>query len=110
MRVIEGGLILSMALYYCVGNANIPISSVQHVPPLYSLPFLVVFAVLCWYRFPVAIALLPLTLPYYYLQKNVIQGLRFSLVEITLYTCLGVGLLQYVVCVIRRKKWPYQLS
>jgi O-antigen ligase len=110
MRIVEGGLMLSMALYYVVGNANIPLSALQHLNPLYSLPFLFVFAVLCWYRLPVAIALLPLSLPYYYLQKNVTQNLRFSLVEITLYTCLGVGLLQYAVCVIRRRGWPYQLS
>jgi O-antigen ligase len=110
MRIVEGGLILSMAFFYIVGNANIPLSALQHLNPLYSLPFLLVFAVLCWYRFPVAIALLPLSLPYYYLQKNVTQSLRFSLVEITLYTCLGVGLLQYAVCVIRRRRWPYQLS
>ncbi len=113
-RIIEGGMILSLALYYCVGNANIHIPSwqfpLQNLNPFYSLPFLLVFAVLCWYRFSVAIALLPLSLPYYYIQKNVTQSLRFSLVEIMLYTCLGVGLLQYVICIFRHKKWRYQLS
>jgi O-antigen ligase len=114
MRIIEGSMILSLVLYYCVGNPNIHISSWQlplhNLNPLYSLPFLLVFAVLCWYHFPIAIALLPLSLPYYYIQKNVTQSLRFSLVEIMLYTCLGVGLLQYAVCVIRQKKWHYQIS
>ncbi len=113
-RIVEGGMILSLALYYFVGNPNIQIPSwhipLQNLNPLYSLPFLAVFAFLCWYRFPIAIALLPLSLPYYYIQKSVTQNLRFSLVEIMLYTCLGVGLLQYTVCVVRRKKWPYQLS
>lgn len=113
-RAIEGGMILSMALYYVVGNPNIRIHSLhlptQNLNPLYSLPFLLIFAILCWYRFPVAIALLPLSLPFCYVQKNVTQSLRFSLVEITLYTCLGVGLLQYALCLLRRKKWPYQLS
>ena len=113
-RIIEGGMILSLALYYCVGNPNMHISSWQlpwqNLNTLYSLPFLLVFAVLCWYRFPMAIALLPLSLPYYYIQKNVTPSLRFSLVEIMLYTCLAVGLLQYTVCTIRRKRWPYQLS
>ena len=114
MRIVEGGIILSMALYYFVGNPNIHIPSLhlplQDLNPLYSLPFLLVFAVLCWYRLPVAIALLPLSLPYYYIQKNVTQNLRFSLVEITLYTCIGIGLFQYAICVVRRKKWRYQLS
>ena len=113
-RIIEAGMILALALYYLVGNPNIQIpawhSPLQHLNPLYSLPFLGVFAFLCWYRFPIAIALLPLSLPYYYIQKSVTQNLRFSLVEIMLYTCLGVGLLQYAVCIIRRKEWPYQLS
>lgn len=113
-RAIEGSMILSMALYYVVGNPNIHIASVhlptQNLDPLYSLPFLLIFAILCWYRFPVAIALLPLSLPFCYVQKNVTHNLRFSLVEITLYTCLGVGLLQYAVCLITRKKWPYLLS
>ena len=114
LRTIEGGMILSMALYYVVCNPNIRIPSLhlplQNLNPLYSLPFLLVFAILCWYRFPVAIALLPLSLPFCYVQKYVTQSLRFSLVEITLYTCLGVGLLQYAVCLLRRKKWPHQLS
>ncbi len=118
LRTIEGGMILSMALYYVADNPNIRIPSLhlplQNLNPLYSLPFLLVFAILCWYRFPVAIALLPLSLPFCYVQKYVTQSLRFSLVEITLYTCLGVGLLQYTVCLLscllRRKKWPYQLS
>jgi putative inorganic carbon (HCO3(-)) transporter len=111
MRIIEGGMILSMALYYVVGKhtpaLNLPLANLN---PLYSLPFLLVFAVLCWYHFPVAIALLPLSLPYYFIQKNVTESLRFSLVEILLYTCVGVGLLQYAVCIVRRKKWRYQLS
>jgi len=104
-------MILSLALYYVVGKHTPSLSlPLENLNPLYSLPFLLVFAVLCWYHFPVAIALLPLSLPYYYIQKNVTVGLRFSLVEITLYTCLGIGLLQYAVCVVRRKKWRYQLS
>lgn len=114
MRIIEGGIILSMAFYYLVGNPNIHMGSLhlplQNLNPLYSLPFLLIFAVLAWYRFPVAVALLPLSLPYYFVQKNVTQSLRFSLVEIMLYTCVGVGLLQVALCLVRRRPWPYQLS
>src|SRR5215831_7883675 len=88
-RLIEGGLILSMALYYLVGNPNIEVpghsqalglltSLAQHVNPLYSLPFLGIFALLSWYRLPFAIALLPLSFPYYYIQKIVYQVNRYG--------------------------------
>lgn len=112
-RLLEGGLILSMALYYIVGNANlnIHISRVSHLNPLLSLPFLLIFAVLCWYRLSFAIALLPLALPYYLLQKEVLSigthKLDFSLVEIALWTCVAVALLQVLV---QRKNWAYKLS
>jgi O-antigen ligase len=113
-RLIEAGMFLSMALYYIVANPNIHIPSVhlplQHLNPLYSLPFLLLFAVLSWFRLPIAIALLPLSLPYYYIQKNVTSSARFSLVEITLYTCVGIALLHYITSLVRRKKWPYHIS
>src|SRR5437870_9446785 len=58
-RLIEGGMILSVALYYIVANPNVALnkflhlsflSSLSHLNPLFSLPFLIIFAVLCWYR------------------------------------------------------------
>ena len=64
-RFIEAGLILSMALYYVIGNGNLGSGYLFHVNPLFSIPFLLLFAALCWYRLSFAIALLPLTLPYY---------------------------------------------
>ena len=111
-RLIEGALILSMALYYMVSNPNIHVghfsltSSVFHCP-LSSLPFLLIFAVLCWYRLPFAVALLPLSLPYYLQQKQVVSHYEFSLVEITLATCVLVALLQILV---QRQRWPYWSS
>lgn len=106
-RLIEVGLILSMALYYLIGNKNFPIPVISHVSPLLSLPFLLIFAVLCWYRLPVAVALLPLSLPYYLLQKNIYSHYDFSLVEITLWTCIAVAVLQALV---QQRTWPYRLS
>lgn len=114
-RLIEAGLILSMMLYYIVGNPNLSIhlSVLTNHNPLYSLPFLLIFAVLCWKRLPVAVALLPLSLPYYgtSYQKEVLSfghiHLDFSLVEVTLWTCLAVALLQLVL---QRQNWPYRLS
>jgi putative inorganic carbon (hco3(-)) transporter len=129
-RLTEGGFILSMALYYLVGNPNIKIPGhmqvfesltflAQHVNPLYSLPFLFIFALLSWYRLPFAIALLPLSFPYYYIQKTVYQTtlhgkthtVAFSLVEITLWTCIAVACLQILFyTVFLRRRWPYWLS
>src|SRR5438552_15559694 len=67
-RLIEGGLLLSMALYYIVANPRVALDkflrlnflfSLSHLNPLFSLPFLLIFAVLCWYRLSFAVALLP---------------------------------------------------
>ncbi len=108
-RLVESGLILSMALYYVVSNPNVHVghfsltSSLFH-NPLSSLPFLLIFAVLCWYRLPFAVALLPLSLPYYLQQKMVFRHYEFSLVEITLATCVVVALLQMIV---QRQRWNY---
>src|SRR5947209_11195029 len=105
-RLIEAGLILSMALYYVIGNANLGSSYLFHLNPLFSAPFLLLFAVLCWYRLPFAIALLPLTLPYYLLHKTIVSHYSFSLAEITLGVCLLVALLQLLL---QRSRWQYWL-
>lgn len=115
-RLIEAGLILSMALYYIVGNEKLYIGKHPLLPqhfwlifaryPLLSLPFLFIFAVLSWYRLPVAVALLPLSLPYYLLQKIVFSHYAFSPAEITLWTCVGVAALQLVL---QRQRWRYWL-
>ncbi len=106
-RFIEAGLILSLALYYITGNANLGTGGFFHLNPLFSLPFLVIFAVLCWYRLPFAVALLPLALPYYLLQKTVVGSYAFSLTEIALAVCLVVALLQLLF---RGSTWQYWLS
>ena len=129
-RLAEAGLILSMALYYLVGNPNINVADhsqvaqllnflAHHVNPLYSLPLLFIFALLSWYRLSFAVALLPLSFPYYYIQKIVYQttvngkthAIAFSLVEITLWTCMGVACLQMLFhALFLRRPWPYGLS
>jgi putative inorganic carbon (HCO3(-)) transporter len=106
-RMIEAGLILSLALYYITGNANLGTASFFHLNPLFSLPFLLVFAVLCWYRLSFAVALLPLTLPYYLLQKTVVSHYAFSLAEIALAVFVAVAALQLLL---KGKKWQYWLS
>jgi putative inorganic carbon (hco3(-)) transporter len=95
-RLIEGALIVSMALYYIVGNINLGTGYLFRLNPLISLPFLLIFAVLCWYRLNFALALLPLALPYYLLQKTVYSHYAFSIAEIALGVCVLVLLLQLV--------------
>src|SRR5579875_3352365 len=102
-RLFEAGLILSMGLYYIVGNPDLSMGPLSRLNPLLSLPFLVIFAVLCWFRLPFALALLPLSLPYYLLQKVVVSHYRFSLVEVALFVCVVVALLQMLL---RRNSWP----
>src|SRR5207248_951367 len=103
----EAGLMLSMALYYVIGNANLGNTFLFHLNPLFSLPFLLVFAALCWNRLPFAVALLPLTLPYYAQPKTVISRYSFSLAEIMLAVCLLIAALQLLW---QRSRWPYSLS
>ncbi len=106
-RLIEAGLILSITLYYVVGNTNLGSERLFHLNPLISLPFLLVFAFLCWYRLSFAVALLPLTLPFYLQQKTVISHYSFSIAEIALMACMVVALMQFLL---EQDKWPYSLS
>jgi len=106
-RLIEASLLLSMALYYVIGNTNLGSNAIFHVNPLYTLPFLLVFAVLCWYRLPFALALLPLALPYYLKHKTVYSHYSFSPAEIAFGVCVLVFVLQLAL---KRSRWQYWLS
>lgn len=106
-RLVEVALVLSMACYYVVGNQNLGSRWLFHLNPLISLPFLFIFAALCWYRLPFAIALIPLGLPYYLQQKTVISHYSFSITEIALMTCVVVALSQFLL---QRGNWRYYLS
>jgi putative inorganic carbon (hco3(-)) transporter len=111
-RLVEAGLILSMGLYYLVGNTHLGAGNVLHVPPyLYSLPFLMVFAILSWYRLSFSVALMPLALPYYLIQKTVFShgshSYDFSLAEISLAVLALIALGQLLL---QGKRWRYHLS
>jgi putative inorganic carbon (HCO3(-)) transporter len=106
-RIIEAALVLSMALYYVIGNSNLGTGRLFQLNPLFSLPFLLIFALLCWYRLPFAVALIPLGLPYYLQQKTVISHYSFSITEIALLACIVVALLQFLL---QRGNWRYCLS
>ena len=108
-RLFECGMVVSMALYYVIGNWNLGSAAFFHVNPLYSYPFLLCFAVLCWFRLSFAVALLPLSLPFYLLQKPVLDhyAYSFSLAEITLIICLLVAFIQVSL---ERYRDTYDLS
>lgn len=111
-RLIEAGLILSMGLYYLVGNSSLGAGPFLHIPPyLYSLPFLAIFFCLSWYRLPFAVALLPLALPYYLTQKTVFMygshTFDFGLGEISLAICVLVALAQFLL---HGSRWRHYLS
>ncbi len=109
-RLLEGGLILSLALYYIVGNPHLGSQAIFQVSPLLTLPLLLIFLLLCWIRPAVAVALLPLSLPFYLLQKPVVGHYSFSAAEIALWSCVAVLALQAVIAVIQRQHWQYWLS
>jgi putative inorganic carbon (hco3(-)) transporter len=79
-RVIAGGLVLSLALYYLVPS------------PLLSLPFLLAYAALAYRRLGLALCLLPLAFPFWYVPKRVLPHTVFPLSEIALAVCVGVAL------------------
>ncbi len=106
-RLIELGMVLSMACYYVVGNTNLGSGRLFHINPLLTLPFLLVFAVLCWFRLSFAVALVPMAVPYYFLQKPVIGHYEFELAEIALGVCLLVAFVQLML---QGPKWKYWLS
>ncbi len=112
-RFVECGLVLSMALYYLIGNQNIinvykiRLGDLTQLDPRFSWIFLLAFIVLCWYRLSFAVALLPLALPFYLAPKVIWGTLEFSPIEITLWVCVAIALVQGII---RRDKWEYRLS
>ena len=106
-RLVEAGMILSLGCYYVVGNSNLGGSRIFTLNPLLSLPFLMIFALLAWYRLPFAVALLPITIPYYYLEKPVYSHYQFELAEIALGVCVAIALIQLFF---QQDTWRYRLS
>src|ERR1019366_4940532 len=109
-RCFEIGLILSMFLYYIVGNPGQRILYFASISPflnqLIALPFLLIFMVLCWYRLSIAIALLPLALPFYLQQRAVVGSISFSLAEVTLAVYLFIAALRLLLENRDQLSWP----
>ncbi|GHO45570.1 O-antigen ligase family protein [Ktedonospora formicarum] len=104
------GMVLSFGLYYVLGNTTLSFGLLNDpslIPasllPFIGLPFLLVFMVLAWFRFPLALALFPLTLPFYleqdgaHYQKVVLGSLHFSLAEIGVLALLVVAVAQVLM-------------
>ena len=100
-------MVCAMAGYYVVGNNHLGASKIFHINPLLSLPFLLAFAVLSWYRLAFAVALVPMAVPYYYLEKPIYGHYEFELAEIALGVCVAIALVQ---ALLRGKSWEYWLS
>lgn len=76
--LIAVGMVASLAYYYVV-----PL-------PLAALPGLLCFAVLVWLRLDLALCLLPLTFPFWYVPKRVVGHAVLPLSEIALGVCIAV--------------------
>jgi O-antigen ligase/polysaccharide polymerase Wzy-like membrane protein len=73
-------LVASLAGYYVVA------------PPVLSLPLLAAYALLAWLRLDLAVCVLPLAFPFWYVPKRVTSHAVFPLSEIALALCTGVAL------------------
>jgi putative inorganic carbon (hco3(-)) transporter len=82
-RTLAMLLAAGLAFYYLVPS------------PLLSLPGLLLLAVCAWRRPPLALSLLPLTFPFWYVPKRVAGAAVFPLSEIALAVCVAVILLQW---------------
>lgn len=95
-RLVELGVCLPMLAFFYWPTSW---------PRTPALLLLLVVAVLAWLRLEIAVALIPLTLPYYLL----LQPLRtsgspaFSLGELGLFICVGVAILRSVLLAAERR-------
>src|SRR5215472_6201051 len=70
--------------------------------PWLALPGLLLFAALAWSRLDVAVALLPLTFPFWYVPKHLIGDKVFPLSEIVLVVCVALALTELAIILYRR--------
>jgi Lipid A core - O-antigen ligase and related enzymes len=105
-------LIVAMALYYLIGNQDLkyPLGNLAQWNPWLAVPFLVCFIVLCWLRLPLAVTLLPLSLPFYLAPKVIAGNFRISPAELSLWICLLIAGAQFLSARLRQEHWRYSLS
>jgi putative inorganic carbon (HCO3(-)) transporter len=85
------GMVAALAYYYLMPD------------PLLALPGLAAFAVLAWRRLDLALCLLPLTFPFWYVPKRALGAAVFPLSEIALGVCLAVALAQVLRSMLARE-------
>jgi putative inorganic carbon (HCO3(-)) transporter len=92
-RLVEPGLALSLLLF----------ARWQHPPA--SLLLLLAAAALAWIRLEIAIALVPLTLPYYLDLVPLLPSgsVQFSVGELAILICFGVALLRSIIIAFDRR-------
>ena len=83
-------LVLSLAYYYAVPA------------PLLALPGLLAFLGLTWLRLDLALCVLPLTFPFWFVPKHIGGNVVFPLSEIALAVCFAVALVREARSLIRR--------
>ena len=79
------GMIVGLAYFYLV-----PL-------PLLAMPGLVWFGLLAWKRLDAALALLPLTFPFWYVPKRLFDDKVFPLSEIALAICVVLAITQFAL-------------
>jgi putative inorganic carbon (hco3(-)) transporter len=72
--------------------------------PLLALPGLIFFTLLAWKRLDVALALLPLTFPFWYVPKRLFDAKVFPLSEIVLAVCILLAI-THLVLIWRRREF-----
>lgn len=77
---LSAAIVAMLALYYVSPS------------PALSLPLLVGYAALAWLRLDIALCLLPLAFPFWYVPKRVTAHAVFPLSEVALATCAGAAL------------------
>ncbi|HEX9057885.1 MAG TPA: hypothetical protein VF818_10180, partial [Ktedonobacterales bacterium] len=85
-------LVAALAGYYVVTS------------PVLSLPLLAAYALLAWLRLDLAVCLLPLAFPFWYVPKRVTSHAVFPLSEIALSLCAGIALARMGWSVARSRK------
>src|SRR5215469_17826790 len=92
--VAIGAMVLGLAYFYCVPA------------PVLALPGLLLFAVLAWSYLDIALALLPLTFPFWYVPKRLFDNKVFPLSEIVLAICVLLAIAHLALVWSRRPLPP----
>jgi O-antigen ligase len=91
-RFLAAGMAFGLAYYYLVPN------------PLLALPGLALFAALARRRLDLALCLLPLTFPFWFVPKRVAGQAVFPLSEVALAICVALAAIQLIWRAIQQRR------